>query len=638
MRYLLICIFCSLSIMLSAFDLGSEPIAPDKEKALAYKQNCARGIKQTDLDVNNVKARLLLGGDFGWDGRQARYVVPNLGPGEPEVSSIFAGGIWLGGVDPAGNLKLAAQTYGLGSGREDFWPGPLTEEGATDAETCENWDRFFTVTSEDIDLHLMQYWNSQKENATYNIADIPKAIKEWPGLGNEFFFEQFGFHLPTVPQGLAPFRDLNEDGIYSPQFGDYPVFSMRGCGSYRYADQMTYWIINDAGNIHTHTGGEAMQMEVQAQSFAFATDDPLNDMTFTHYKMVNRAPESINDTYFGLWLDPDLGCHVDDYIGCDTLRNLMYVYNSDALDGDADGSCPNGVPNYGDKIPYFGVDIFKGLLAQKVIGDNGELMNPALGQAADTIVEIGMTSFIYNNVSLFYEGSSTIAPNSALEYYNYLCGIWRTGEPMTRGGNGFGGTVITKFAFHDEPNDEDGWSLCSTSLPSDQRSAIQSSGPFKLEPGQFNELIIGIPWVPDVAYPCPDMSRLFAADDFAQDLFDNCLIGLGFSNPTSTVEPEKEELDQIIVYPNPSSLSNTSNQNISNQVLICNLPSQSDVVIYTLDGKLVKQFPMQEDPQITSLEWDLRSESGAAVSSGLYLIHIQAEGVGQRVLKLSVLN
>ena len=68
---------------------------------------CSPSSSQTDMDVNNVRATILGGGDMWWDFSNARYVVPNvpLGSGLLEVSSIYAGAIWLGGweFDEDGN-------------------------------------------------------------------------------------------------------------------------------------------------------------------------------------------------------------------------------------------------------------------------------------------------------------------------------------------------------------------------------------------------------------------------------------------------------------------------------------------------------------------------------------------------------
>ena len=633
MKHLKNIIFCSTAFLLLAFTGPDKPKKTHSEKALEFKMNCAQATAQTDLDINNVRARFLVGGDFGWDGSNGRYIIPKVEPGEgPEVSSLFAGAIWLGGVDPAGNLKVAAQQYGTASGQSDYWPGPLTEIGQTDAETCTNWDRFFTVTGAEIDLHLMQFQQAQADGIDYDDDLIPQGVKEWPAIGNIFFFDQVGFQLPTATQGLAPFWDEDQDGLYTPQAGDYPIIEIRGCNAPQYPDEMKFWIFNDAGNIHTESNGDAIQMEIQAQSFAYATDDALNDMTFSRYKLINRAVESIDSTFFGIWIDPDLGCGDDDYIGCDTTRNMMYVYNSDAVDGSNGTSCSGGVNTYGDKIPYLGVDYLRGPLAPKVFDANGELVNPRVGQLPDTIVEIGMTSFMYFNGPIFTTNSAQTDPTTPLEYYNYLSGTWRDGSPLTIGGSGIGGTVQTKFALFDEPNNENGWSMCTANLPEQDRRTVQGSGPFRLDPGQVNELIIGIPWVPDVVYPCPDMSRLFQADDLAQDLFDNCFEQL---NSVSTSAIKNEKLNQIEVFPNPAMVSS----NAAGVVNITNLPTESVVTIYTLAGSLVRQFELENGSQLSqdaTLQWDLRSAGGTAVSSGLYFIHVQSEGVGERVLKLSV--
>lgn len=98
---------------------------------VSFRNNCDNAVTQIDQQINNVRARLTTGGDVWWDGNDGRYVVPKPPPGVPEVSSIFAGGVWLGGMDPGGNLKIAAQQYGRSGGNFDYYPGPLNE-GASD--------------------------------------------------------------------------------------------------------------------------------------------------------------------------------------------------------------------------------------------------------------------------------------------------------------------------------------------------------------------------------------------------------------------------------------------------------------------------------------------------------------------------
>ncbi len=482
---------------------------------VSYRENCAFSISQLDQAINNVRARLLTGGDVWWDGTNGRYVVPKVAPGTgiPEVSSIFAGAVWLGGVDPAGNLKLAAQEFGRGNNpvRADFYSGPLNPEtGRTTQEDCAKWDRFFVVKGENIRQHLRNFQEARAAGKPYDPELIPKDVKGWPARGNEFFFEIHQFELPNTSQGLAGFFDQDGDGNYNPDLGDFPIIEIRGCifespDQQPFPDEMHFWIYNDAGNTHSESNGDPIQMEVQVQAFAYATNDEINDMTFQRYKLINRAIESIDSMFFAMWVDPDLGCAFDDYIGCDTLRSLAYIYNQDAEDGQTGTTCSGGVATYGDKIPILGVDYFRGPL-----DENGD--------------ELGMSSFTYYNNG----GASptpppgTTDPNNALEFYRYLSGSWRDGSPFTYGGDAYQDGAPIKYAFTEAPDDVNGWSMCSQGLPPGDRRTIQASGPFRLDPGAVNELIIGVVWIPDQVYPCPSIRKLQEADDIAQALFDNC--------------------------------------------------------------------------------------------------------------------
>ena len=561
---------------------------------------CANSEAQIDQEINNVRARLLAGGDCWWDFTDGRYIVPKVEPGSgrPEVSSIFAASVWLGGLDPGGNLKLACQDYRTGANpSNDFWPGPLDENGNTDRPICKNWDVHFRVTGADIEKHL----TNLREGRT-GATDIPRSIKGWPSKGNPYFIEVWGFDLPVTTQGLAGFYDKDEDELYDPLKGDYPSIEIRGCPLDRYPDEMIFWIYNDQGGgaPHTVTNGKTIQMEVQVQAFGYKTNDELNDMTFQRYKLINRATESIDSTFFALWIDADLGCAYDDYIGCDTTllatrkkingvevvtfepRNLMYIYNQDNLDGQPGCNCDAGTPTYCNKIPLLGVDYFRGPLDENAN-------------------EIGMSSFVYYN-----NGSSqpppppgTTDPGQDIQYYRYITGSWADGAPYTIGGNGKGGTIPTKFAFPSEPNNQAGWSMCSAGLPPADRRTLQASGPFRLDPGATNELIVGVPWVPDIDYPCPDMEPLFRADQLAQGLFDNCFDLLdGPDAPTMDwIELNKE----IVAVLTNVGISNNINEAYAEQdpIAPASLPDQQRS--YLFEGYKIYQLI---DPNVSASDYD----------------------------------
>ena len=280
-------LFGLMSLWLIPLGLAHNPTNKKKavKRSVQFRGgDCAAATKQTDLDINNVRARLLVGGDVWWDTDDGRYIVPKVPPGQPEVSSLFAGAVWIGGKDPGGNLKLAAKTYGSSRGETDFYPGPLDQfTGGTDKTTCANWDRFFTVYSSEIKEHIALYKKAADGGAPYTDDLIPAGVKGWPAKGNPYFLEQHEFELPSTGQGLAGYYDNNSDGIYDPLDGDFPIVEIRKCTNYgrdtffenacgdttflpgvepQFPDQMIFWIYNDNGGIHTQTNADPIQMEI----------------------------------------------------------------------------------------------------------------------------------------------------------------------------------------------------------------------------------------------------------------------------------------------------------------------------------------------------------------------------------------
>lgn len=583
--------------------------ANETAKVANLREDCAQATQQVDQQINNVRARLLNGGDGWWDlNGNGRYIVPKVEPGsgELEVASIFAGSVWLGGRDDAGNLRMAANTYRSATSN-DFYPGPLSEEGSTVPEICEQWDRFFKVTGEEIQEHLRLI---NEKGSGYTASEIPDGIKFWPGKGNFRFADRYEFDLPDLPQGLGSFKDFgpgmdedNPDGVYDPLQGDYPVIEIRGCELDQFPDEMYFWIYNDAGGPHTNTaaGGERIRMEVQVQAFAYATNDEINNMTFQRYKLINRARTTLDSAFFAMWVDPDLGCDGDDYVGCDTSLSLMYVYNSDEVDGDVGGTteCQSGANTYGFEVPILGVDYFRGPLGPKVFTADGGLRNPSLGETPDTVVELGMSSFTYYNRTGGPGGNppGTTDPQNAPEYYNYMSGTWRDGTPFTFGGTGYqsGGRNIN-YAFTGEPDNTSAWSMCSESLGLGDRRTVQASGPFRLDPGAVNELIIGVVWSPDIqTYPCPDLTPLIRADVKAQALFDACFdIVDGPDAPDlGIIEMDRQV---IFTFSNDSVLSNNAFLSYSERGL--DIPKGEEDSAYVFEGyKLYQLASPTVDPQ-----------------------------------------
>ena len=613
-------VFLLLTTTLQAHINPDHHHRPDQAASdqVSFRENCDNAVAQIDQQINNVRARLTTGGDVWWNGNDGRYIVPKPPPGEPEVSAIFAAGVWLGGRDPGGNLKIAAQTYGRNSGNFDYYPGPLQpgadnfpggpladpRRGSTGRDTCAQWDKFFTVSGANVDAHVQAWRQARAQGETsLDPASIPADILGWPARGNRFFAGIHQFRLPETTQGLAGFWDQDTDGLYEPDEGDYPIVEMRNCLAAEppsSPDEIIFWIYNDAGNDHRQTGSpNKMQMEIQVQAFAYQTNDDLNNMTFQRYKLINRAIEQLDSTYFGMWVDPDLGCYTDDYIGCDVDRSLAYIYNADLLDGTNGCVCDQGINTYCDEIPILGIDYFRGPL-----NEWGE--------------ELGMSSFTYYNNGSIITGppGNTTDPNTPQEYYNYLSGRWRDGTPLTFGGDGYQEDgPITRYAFVDPPNDPDGWSMCAEGLPIGDRRTIQASGPFTLLPGAVNELIIGVVWVPDQLYPCPRLDRLWKADDLAQDLFNNC--GDPNRGPDApNVDWVELDRELVAVFSNDPQASNNAFEQYQEQGL--GIPGGQDSM-YRFEGYKLFQFAGpevsladQDDPEKVRLVYQVDKRNGIA--------------------------
>lgn len=513
--------------------------------------DCAAPKASKELWVNNVRTIIYTGGDMWWDlngNGNAYYYVPAVENRNNGASSLFAGSIWLGGVDVSGQLKIAAMTYRQGSG-VDFWPGPLdTTNASADPDECLKYDNIFSISSAEVE----EYVNNKEGVMTQN-------IDKWPGnpLSGSNYNQSFY---------LAPYVDANFNGVYDPQGGeatfgmrDYPAFDVEHkaekdpfgfCKTKLFGDFSLFWVFNDRGGQHGETQGYPIGVEVRAQAFGFRTNDEINNMTFYRYEVHNRSSFQLNKTYFTIWNDADLGYYLDDYVGCDIERGLGYIYNADSFD-----ETLAGTPGYGDYVPAIGCDFFKGPAADPNDGiDNdfdanrppkypGELVGT--DEPGETIQ---MSRFTYYNNNIGAFPPQTTNPSIASHYYGYMTGFWKDGSPFTEGGNAYGGSTPTQFVYPGDPVTNSGWTERGAGNPPGDRRFLQSAGPFTLKPGAVNDIIFGMPWAqsPVKGDYLGSLKLLYSADDKAQNLFDNCFKLLdGPEAPDMTIQ----EMDKsLIIY------------------------------------------------------------------------------------------
>lgn len=106
----------------------------------------------------------------------------------------------------------------------------------------------------------------------------------------------------------------------------------------------------------------------------------------------------------------------------------------------------------------------------------------------------------------------------------------------------------------------------------------------------------------------------------------------GLAARTHSNKVLSEQLDRINVVPNPYyAYNNYELTQLDNVVKITNLPSTCNVRIFNVNGTLIRNFSKASDQ--TWLDWDLTNKDDVPVASGMYIIHVEVPGVGEKILK-----
>ncbi|RKY00135.1 hypothetical protein DRP77_11970, partial [Candidatus Poribacteria bacterium] len=78
-------------------------------------------------------------------------------------------------------------------------------------------------------------------------------------------------------------------------------------------------------------------------------------------------------------------------------------------------------------------------------------------------------------------------------------------------------------------------------------------------------------------------------------------------------------VDKVVAYPNPY----IRGRSRSGGIHFVKLPERATILIYTLDGKLVRRI--ETEPGMGRAFWDLKNEAGREVDSGLYIYVVKCE-------------
>ena len=101
---------------------------------------------------------------------------------------------------------------------------------------------------------------------------------------------------------------------------------------------------------------------------------------------------------------------------------------------------------------------------------------------------------------------------------------------------------------------------------------------------------------------------------------------------TGDVIVAQNAMDAIRAVPNPYYGKSTYETNqLDNRVKITNLPQQATISIFSVSGTLIRK--LKKDDSMTSIDWDLKNDYGVPIASGLYVIHINSPGIGEKIIK-----
>ena len=424
---------------------------------LAKGQNANPGTAQFPVIMNNYSNHYGSGDELFMNlatGNISCYI-----PRRDSTSPILCGSMRMGGYDQNGKLHISAESYRQCG--TDFWPGPIdTVSNACDSNLCNAFKVFFPVYRSQVD--------SQK-NHFYTSSTIPSNILNWPGNGISIY---------NTSRKMAPYSDVNHNGVYDPLNGDYPL--MLG-------DYSIYQVFNDTGNKHTESGGLSLGMEVHATQYKIDcfSDSALWNTIFTHYECINRSVNSYHGVVFGQWMDIDLGDYSDDFGGCDTALNLFYGYNGKGYDLDNAGH-----KGYHQYLPAFSA----------------------------MFLNRKMTSFL-----LSYNSGNTVTGNPNCEnpgqYWDQMNSKWINGSNVTYGGGGYSSTAPpTHFMFPGDPVGNTGWTAANSGyLPTDIR-AMGCTGGLTMNPGDTLKFDIAFIFARDYTHPNDSVAPVAILKQYAANI------------------------------------------------------------------------------------------------------------------------
>jgi hypothetical protein len=273
----------------------------------------------------------------------------------------------------------------------------------------------------------------------------------------------------------ADFYDGDGDGIYNPIDKNWNGTWDTNEDMPDLLGDVTAWCVYNDGVpaiMRERFVGIAPQ-GIEVEQTLFASSKPeLENIIFIRYKLTNKATvaDVLDSVIFSFWADPDLGDHLDDLVGCDTLLSSFFTYN--------------GAPDaqYGNNPPAHFITLLQG---PQVVSNNSSIAYNRRGISLGLDENQGMENL---NISAFinyiYFDPDPI-PDNEIFFRNRMKGLQQSGSVTNpcnfMAGEVRGGVDCNKvnpfFWYSGDPVEDVGW---MTIIPTDQLTML-SVGEFTLE-------------------------------------------------------------------------------------------------------------------------------------------------------------
>jgi hypothetical protein len=323
-------------------------------------------------------------------------------------------GLWITTGDNVS--RAAGAVCDVYSGAADFWPGPAGLSGGASGDTA-LYNKVYQLRAVEVQRHRAT-WKQPGYEPAANIA-------AWPANGAKGFASV-----------LAPYADLNRNGVYEPEKGDYP-FVPEG--------ELAYCISNDAAGSGRITASGSLGAEVQSMLWipTEQTDTALGLLAYLRFVVHNRSRNHWHGVALSLAVDFALGDANDDYLITDVNAGGIAAYNGAATDA------------------VFGTDI----PAVTVYMLNRQLLS---------------TMYFENTADAVRGKPTTIA-----HYHHLARGRWKTGRNLAYGRAGLDGNILTSYVYSNgtDPTNSGIWNEGDAGNFPGNRTGLLTADTFSLPAG-----------------------------------------------------------------------------------------------------------------------------------------------------------